>query len=205
MRVLLTRHGESVDNSRNRIGGDSGLTADGLRFARALARRVGAVDLVLESELRRSHETASHVRAARRVRLRALNEIDSGLCDGMTVVEAEHACPERAGDKLRFRYPSGESYLDLRDRVVPAFRRATENATGTVVVVAHKAVVRVLLAHLDGRAIDPHEPVPLGRVFVRGHGGSLPPHAPKSAHQSRVSGPPSSPRPARGTPATCPA
>lgn len=36
--IWITRHGESVDNVNGRIGGDSGLTDRGLRFAKALPR-----------------------------------------------------------------------------------------------------------------------------------------------------------------------
>ena len=36
--IWITRHGESVDNVRGRIGGDSDLTENGRRYARALAR-----------------------------------------------------------------------------------------------------------------------------------------------------------------------
>ncbi|KAJ2883991.1 6-phosphofructo-2-kinase [Coemansia asiatica] len=36
--IYITRHGESEDNSAGRIGGDAGLSPDGERYARALAR-----------------------------------------------------------------------------------------------------------------------------------------------------------------------
>jgi 6-phosphofructo-2-kinase len=36
--IWLTRHGESIDNVIGRIGGDSGLSPDGLRYARALEK-----------------------------------------------------------------------------------------------------------------------------------------------------------------------
>ena len=50
-----------------------------------------------------------------------LDEIFAGVCDGMTMAEAEAAQPAalaaRGRDKLRFRYPDGESYGDLSERV----------------------------------------------------------------------------------------
>ena len=49
---------------------------------------------------------------------RALDEIDAGACEGLTYAEIKAAQPEeyaaRMQDKLRYRYPRGESYLDVR-------------------------------------------------------------------------------------------
>lgn len=47
----------------------------------------------------------------------------SGACDGMTYQEIEQRMPEefsrRQRDKLAYRYPRGESYLDVIARVEP--------------------------------------------------------------------------------------
>lgn len=52
---------------------------------------------------------------------RALVELDVGTCDGLTYAQVEAADPSgfaaRSKDKLRYRYPQGESYLDIIDRV----------------------------------------------------------------------------------------
>jgi broad specificity phosphatase PhoE len=51
-----------------------------------------------------------------------LDEIYAGLCDGMTYKEIEANFPqeasERKKDKLGYRYPRGESYLDVIQRLV---------------------------------------------------------------------------------------
>lgn len=50
-----------------------------------------------------------------------LNEIDAGLLDGMSESDARMEHPDimaaRKADKLHFRYPAGESYVDLMERV----------------------------------------------------------------------------------------
>jgi broad specificity phosphatase PhoE len=59
-----------------------------------------------------------------------------------------------AGD-LEFARPGGESYAEVRDRVLPALRDLLErHPGGTVVVVAHGVVIRVLLTSLPG-GLDP--------------------------------------------------
>ena len=52
---------------------------------------------------------------------RALDEIYAGVFDGMTYEEINEVAPEefkaRANDKLNYRYPRGESYLDVIQRL----------------------------------------------------------------------------------------
>lgn len=57
--IWLTRHGESMDNVKGRIGGDSSLSPNGLRYARALARFVSAERAAWE-ERRRAKLQSSH-------------------------------------------------------------------------------------------------------------------------------------------------
>ena len=176
MHVYVTRHGESYDNAAGRIGGDSGLTPRGVAYAEALPEMLGRgggdIDLVVSSSLRRARETAARIPAAHHTHTSALDEIWAGDCDGMSVEEADRACPGRARDKLRFRYPGGgESYEDLRARVEPALRSILKRSPPRLAVVAHKAVLRVVFALLEGRPVDPHEAVPLGRVYHYRHKG----------------------------------
>ena len=53
----------------------------------------------------------------------ALNACHTGSCDGMTYEEIEQKYPEeferRKTDKLAYRYPRGESYLDVIARLEP--------------------------------------------------------------------------------------
>ena len=46
-----------------------------------------------------------------------LDEINAGVCDGLTLTEINEKFPfvndERKNDKLGFHYPRGESYLDV--------------------------------------------------------------------------------------------
>jgi broad specificity phosphatase PhoE len=52
-----------------------------------------------------------------------LDELFAGACDGMTYEEIEEHFPEeferREQDKLAYRYPRGESYLDVIARLEP--------------------------------------------------------------------------------------
>ena len=57
----------------------------------------------------------------------------------------EHAA--RQADKLRYRYPRGESYEDVIQRLEPVILEL-ERERGSVLIVAHQAVLRALYAYL---------------------------------------------------------
>jgi len=173
--IWITRHGESEFNVEGRIGGDSGLTARGDLFARSLrdfleARLgLGSQAVVWTSTMRRSIETAAYLPWRSR-RIRALDEIDAGVCDGMTYAQISERLPEeyaaRSADKLRYRYPRGESYQDVIQRLDPVILDL-ERHRAPVVVVGHLAVVRALYAYLKSIARErcPHLDLPLHTVL----------------------------------------
>jgi len=98
--------------------------------------------------------------------LRLLDEIDSGVCDGMTYEEIKSAMPDeyaaRSADKFRYRYPRGESYSDVIQRLEPVIVEL-ERQRDPVLVIAHQAVLRALYGYLMGRPQDecPHLAIPL--------------------------------------------
>ena len=83
-----------------------------------------------------------------------LREIDVGRWDGLAFEEVVRLYPrehvERERDLIGYPFPGGESFRDLQKRVVPAFLRIVDGADGNILVVGHKGVNRVLLAHVLG-------------------------------------------------------
>lgn len=93
-----------------------------------------------------------------------------GVCDGMTYEEFERQLPEefaaRAKDKLRYRYPRGESYEDLIRRLDPIIIEL-ERQRNPLLIVAHQAVLRCLYAYFADfdREQVPHLQVPSHTVI----------------------------------------
>jgi broad specificity phosphatase PhoE/predicted kinase len=149
--IWITRHGESTDNLLGRIGGDAPLSERGRQYARELAHYVdghfgrGGDELrVWASTLKRTVETASFLGRPFE-QWRTLDEIDAGVCEGMTYRQIAERMPleyaARGRDKLRYRYPSGESYEDViqrLDRVIVELERQRR----PVLVIGHQAVLR---------------------------------------------------------------
>ncbi|KAI4305308.1 hypothetical protein L6164_028680 [Bauhinia variegata] len=174
--ILLTRHGESQDNVRGRIGGDSALSAAGELYSKKLANFVEKrlkserAASIWTSTLQRTILTASPIGGFPKIQWRALDEINAGVCDGMSYEEIKKNMPEeyesRKKDKLRYRYPRGESYLDVIQRLEPVIIEL-ERQRAPVVMIAHQAVLRALYAYFADRPLKeiPHIEVPLHTII----------------------------------------
>ncbi|XP_076369704.1 6-phosphofructo-2-kinase/fructose-2,6-biphosphatase isoform X2 [Tachypleus tridentatus] len=170
--IYLTRHGESKFNLQGRIGGDAELSERGWEYSRALAKFIAEQKIprfrVWTSQLRRTIQTASGIEAPQE-RWKALNEIDAGICEEMTYEEIQEKFPEefaaRDQNKFNYRYPRGESYEDLVARLEPVIMELERQEN--VLVVAHQAVLRCLLAYfMDKNSEDlPYLRVPLHTVL----------------------------------------
>lgn len=165
--VWLTRHGQSRDNVRGLLGGDSALSEKGELYALQLAERLRDTSPleVWCSTLRRTNQTAEAL-GRPFTRIKALDEIDAGICDGLTYADIARDHPDihraRRQDKLRYRYPQGESYEDVINRLDPVILEL-ERQQHEVLVVAHQAVLRALYAYFADRSREecPHLEVPL--------------------------------------------
>ncbi|KAL7201457.1 hypothetical protein ACSBR1_033208 [Camellia fascicularis] len=174
--ILLTRHGESRDNVRGRIGSDSGLSDTGEIYAKKLANFVEKrlknerAASIWTSTLQRTILTAGSIVGFPKIQWRALEEINAGVCDGMTYEEIKKNMPEeyesRKKDKLRYRYPRGESYLDVIQRLEPVIIEL-ERQRAPVVVISHQAVLRALYSYFADRPLKevPHIEIPLHTII----------------------------------------
>ncbi|XP_039653642.1 6-phosphofructo-2-kinase/fructose-2,6-bisphosphatase 2 isoform X6 [Perca fluviatilis] len=150
--IYLCRHGESNHNVEGRIGGDSELSPRGKQFAHALRDFIEEHKLsdlkVWTSQLRRTIQTAEELGVPYE-QWKILNEIDAGVCEEMTYEMIENTFPEefalRDQDKYHYRYPGGESYQDLVQRLEPVIMELERQ--GNVLVICHQAVMRCLLAY----------------------------------------------------------
>nr|XP_051188203.1 6-phosphofructo-2-kinase/fructose-2,6-bisphosphatase-like isoform X5 [Lolium perenne] len=108
------------------------------------------------STLQRTILTATPIFGFPKIQWRALDEINSGVCDGMTYEEIKKIMPEeyesRKKDKLRYRYPRGESYLDVIQRLEPVIIEL-ERQRAPVVVISHQAVLRALYSYFADRPL----------------------------------------------------
>lgn len=79
-----------------------------------------------------------------------MDEIDSGICEGLTYNEIEQQLPAeyeaRRRNKLYYRYPGGESYLDVVYRLAPVVVEV-ERAKHHILMISHRVISRILLSY----------------------------------------------------------
>ncbi|NJO56348.1 MAG: histidine phosphatase family protein [Rhodospirillales bacterium] len=161
-RVLLVRHGATVLSAEDRFAGatDVDLSDEGRHQARCLAERLASVPLaaVYASPLKRTVETATLIAEPHALPLRlddGLREIDHGHWEEMHRTEVEAQFPDEYAaweeDPFTFAPEGGEAGLNVLARALPVIRRIViQHAEETVLVVSHKATIRLVLSSLLG-------------------------------------------------------
>jgi len=163
----LVRHAETQESREHRFCGsrDCQLTSDGLQMARAVASRCagqGAWRAVLSSPLSRALDTARPAAEAIGLPVEphdGLREIDHGAWDGLTPAEVQAIDP--AGFERYNQHPAlsappgGESGFAVAARALQVVDEVRARfADGDVLVMSHKATIRVLVCALLGMDID---------------------------------------------------
>ncbi|KAE9988421.1 hypothetical protein EG328_011181 [Venturia inaequalis] len=151
--IWLSRHGESNYNLSGQIGGDADISPRGEMYAKRLPelvkKHVGGGPLtVWTSTLKRTIQTARFL-PYEKLEWKALDEIDSGVCDGLTYGDIERQYPEdfkaRDEDKYNYRYLGGESYRDVVIRLEPIIMEIERSEN--ILIVTHQAILRCIYAY----------------------------------------------------------
>lgn len=161
-RVFMVRHGATVLSAEDRFAGatDVALSDAGREQTRRLSERLRRekIAAVYASPLGRTVETARILVAPHGLELRirdGLREISHGRWEQMTRREVEEQFPEEAAewekDPFTFAPVGGESGLAVTARALPVFIELVRAHPGeNILVVSHKATIRLLLSSLLG-------------------------------------------------------
>ena len=163
--VLLVRHGTTPTTGKVLPGRARGLHLSdrGREQAQRAAERIseiGTVHAVYASPLERARQTAAPIaRAARKtVRIeRGLLECDFGQWTGASLKrlskKPEWTTVQRTPSA--FRFPDGESFLEMQIRMVDAVDNIRRRHAGkTVVCVSHADPIKAYVAHAMGTPLD---------------------------------------------------
>jgi len=161
-RVFMVRHGATVLTEEDRFAGgtDVALSDEGRAQVRQLARRLSGekIAAVYASPLGRTVETAQILAEPHKLEVQTrdgLREINHGRWEQMTRREVEEKFPEEAAewekDPYTFAPVGGESGLAVTARALPALIDLVREHSGEhILVVSHKATIRLLLSSLLG-------------------------------------------------------
>jgi probable phosphomutase (TIGR03848 family) len=161
----LVRHGVTATTGIKLPGRAPGLhlSDEGRRQAEAAARRIAAlrqVTAVYASPVDRARETAVPIAQALGLALRIerdLAEIDVGEWTGISLAQARR---KREWEIIQnhpsgFRFPEGESFMEVQTRMTAAIARLVErHRGGTIVAVSHADPIKLFTAHALGTPLD---------------------------------------------------
>lgn len=164
--LFLVRHGETTWHAENRYAGstDVALTELGMAQAERLARwaEVQPIDAVYASDLSRAVITATPSATALGLPITmdpALREVDFGRGEGLTSAEMRASFPDETARFVEHPgtspLPEGESGVDAAERAWGALERiVAQHPGGTVLVVMHATLMRLILCRALGIPLD---------------------------------------------------
>ena len=159
--IILVRHGQTAWNAsevfRGRI--DIELDETGLKQAELLGEYLSQRELkaVYSSPLKRAVQTAEVIGRHHGLAVEIapdLNDMDFGEWQGLSLQDVRSRFSELfeiwTSEPHRIRIPSGESLDDVRQRVLTLVNQIVDKHEGTVVLVSHRVVNKVLICTLLG-------------------------------------------------------
>lgn len=163
--VLLVRHGTTPTTGQSLPGRAPGLhLADaGVAQAERAGERLAElkqIDAIYCSPLERTRETAAPIGKALGMRPkveRGLLECDFGDWTGAQLKDLFQLPEWRTVQKApsTFRFPSGESFIEMQVRIVGTLDKLRErHPGGTIVCVSHADPIKAAVAHAMGTHLD---------------------------------------------------
>jgi probable phosphoglycerate mutase len=186
--LLLVRHGQTPTTGDRLPGRARGLhlSDEGRAQAQAVGERIAAlpkVDAVYASPLERTRETAGFIAKQRDLRVtteRGLLECDFGDWTGGELKTLRKAPEWRTVQQYPsgFRFPNGESFLEMHTRVVSTLERLRRaHPGGTVVAVSHADPIKAATAAAVGTHLDLFQRIVISpcsvTAIVYGDGGPV--------------------------------
>lgn len=159
MKVYAARHGQTQWNLEDKVCGrtDLPLTELGLEQAQLLAQRTKELklDVILSSPMLRAMQTAAPAAALHGVEVLTddrLIEQDYGIYEGVSRFDEGFLSNKR---HFAYRYPGGESMMDVAARVYSLLEDIKEKYAGkNVLLVCHGGVCRVIRTYFEDMTND---------------------------------------------------
>ena len=163
--ILLVRHGQTPTTGRLLPGQAPGLhlSDEGKKQAEAAAARIAKlkrVTAIYASSLERARETAMPIARVRSLAVRierGLMDLDVGRWTGERLDKVSKR-PEWSTVQRHpsgFRFPDGESFMEMQTRMTDTLARLVERHRGGVVIaVSHADPIKAALAHALGMHLD---------------------------------------------------
>lgn len=164
--IYVTRHGQTEWNVQHRMQGhqDSPLTELGVRQAEWLGRGMKdtVLDVIYASPSPRAMRTAEIIRGERPLPLQsaeAFMEIGMGIWEGCITEELQELHSDQYDyfwhDPAKFKVKGSETFAEVQARALDKLTEIQKEHEGqTVLIVTHTVVIKLLMAHFEGRPLE---------------------------------------------------
>lgn len=155
MRLLVTRHGQTLWNLENKVLGrtDIPLNEKGFEQALILAETLKQynIDYIFSSPLKRAMQTAEAVRIKQGESCSLIAEFqlieqDYGRFEG---VDRNSEIYQHEKRRYFSRYSDGESFLDVASRVYPFLKKITSIKAENCLIVSHNGICRMINSYFN--------------------------------------------------------
>ncbi len=187
-KFIMVRHGESEGNRERRftVSSEVSLTELGRRQAHEVAHRIAEVfkpQVVISSPFQRARQTSEIIAAQLKLPIEIVHELherDLGCLKGHSYDDLRAlVLKDPSYDPARgwsWKPEGGESYEDVRERVVAAVEKLLRRyPRNEIVIVSHGGVMLAVWAHIAGQWHGAHLPPNCGIVLIEHDGRRMQP------------------------------
>ena len=161
MKIYIIRHGETQWNREELFRGrkDIPLNESGRKQAEAIGLYFShrPVDQIVSSPLARACQTAESIGKKTGVTIETMEEftdINFGIWEGLSLQKVEEGFPadfviwKTSPEKLRIE--NSETLAVVRDRISAGLAKLTSRREGTIVIVTHRVICKILVLYALG-------------------------------------------------------
>ncbi|KNB43540.1 6-phosphofructo-2-kinase [Blastocystis sp. subtype 4] len=161
-KIWLCVHGETNFTLKGILGGDPPLNENGMRFSEALYQFIHnqnsrSITIMCDKSLRVVQTVHPLAKEFNVEYCNLLRELNGGDYSRMTYEEIRRHFPDeyakRERNKLEYRYPDGESYIDVKERLNQVLMKIV-GCRDSVLIVGHVAVIRIIMAYFVDKPIE---------------------------------------------------
>lgn len=159
--LYLIRHGQTLDNIKNRFSGitDSVLSDKGLEqsFKTIELLKNKEFEYIYTSPLKRSYFIGKRLNSKKELKyILDFREMDFGIFENLTIKEIKKNHNEEfkkmIEEQFEYNFIKGENIIGFHNRVINSLENILENKKGDICICAHAGVIRCIISHLISKS-----------------------------------------------------
>lgn len=165
IKLLITRHGETVENINGILCGQSqgNLSEKGIKDTKEFAKKISKIkfDVIFCSDLNRTKQTATEIckfhKSTPLIFTKLLREKNNGAYDGkkLNSISVKKYFNRTEKNDLDYKCGDGESIKDFYNRAEKFYNKMIRGYNNkTILLVTHSGFIKVLLSFMDCKKVE---------------------------------------------------